>query len=76
MSEIHDVLHTLIDVASGAQAHLNPHEATLLHEGVDKALADSTALDGPDTAPEPSGDEAPAPAPSDAYTNVGDPVAG
>jgi hypothetical protein len=63
MSEIHDVLHTLIDVAAGLQAHLAAPEARLLHEAVDKALNDSTALDGPDTAPEPA-DEAPAPAPA------------
>jgi hypothetical protein len=54
MSEIHDVLHTLIDVACGVQAHLSVNEAHLLHVGVDKALNDSTALDGPDTSPEPS----------------------
>jgi hypothetical protein len=47
------VLHTLIDVAAGLQAHLAAPEARLLHEAVDKALNDSTALDGPDTAPEP-----------------------
>jgi hypothetical protein len=66
MSEIHDVLHTLIDVAAGLQAHLAAPEARLLHEAVDKALNDSTALDGPDTAPEPTPkDEAPAPAPAE-----------
>lgn len=72
MSEIHDVLHTLIDVAAGIQAHLSPHEATLLHEGVDKALADETALDGPDASLEPSGQ------PADVFTPApaGDPVAG
>jgi hypothetical protein len=78
MSEIHDVLHTLIDVASGVQAHLSAPEARLLHEGVDKALDDSTALDGPDTSPEPS--PAPADPPYDApyppaVSNAGEPVA-
>jgi hypothetical protein len=75
MSEIHDVLHTLIDVASGVQAHLSAPEARLLHEGVDKALDDSTALDGPDTAPEPAGEPAyQAPYPP-AVSNSGEPVA-
>lgn len=54
MSELHDVIHTLIDVASGVQARLSTHEAALLHEGVDKALSDATALDGPDVSAEPA----------------------
>lgn len=69
MSELHDVIHELIDVAAGVKARLSVHEANLLHEGVDKALADATALDGPDSAPEPDGDDG-APAPSQ-LTNDG-----
>lgn len=72
MSELHDVIHTLIDVASGVQARLSTHEAALLHEGVDKALSDATALDGPGTSPEPSGD---APAQPEHFESVGPPAA-
>jgi hypothetical protein len=87
MSEIHDVLHELIDVAAGVKARLSVHEANLLHEGVDKALADATDLDSPDSSPEPASDPAAnegngaaqvdvfAPAPP-VVSNAGEPVAG
>lgn len=54
MSSLHDVIHTLIDVASGAQARLAPHEASLLHDAIDAALAEATKLDGPDVSAEPA----------------------
>lgn len=60
MSSLHDVIHTLIDVASGAQARLAPHEATLLHDAIDAALAEATKLEGPDVSAEPAPAEAPA----------------
>jgi hypothetical protein len=65
MSELQDVIHTLIDVVSGAQAHLSPHEAAVLHDAVE---ADAQpALDGPDVAPEPDGSDA---APAGGFTSA------
>jgi hypothetical protein len=68
MSALHDVVHALIDLASGTQARLSPHEAAVLHDAVDADAGDqAAAVDGPDVAPEPDG-AAPA---GDVFTPAG-----
>lgn len=62
-----EVLHTLIDVASGQKAHLSPDEAAALHAAVGPS-AESAPVDSADdeAAPglvqEPAGPLAPEPA--------------
>jgi hypothetical protein len=62
-----EVLHTLIDVASGQKAHLSPAEAAALHAAVEPSAepapadsADDEAASG--LAGEPAGLSAPEPA--------------
>ncbi len=65
---LHDVLHTLIDVAAGNRARLSPDDVAGLHDQVAADEAAGGSLGGPDVSPEPGDSGSTAQPRFDAFT--------